>query len=340
LLSTLIPVVVALTAILLLWYLAERASRRTRAMPAGLDESITLPHEEEFELYHNALSLCSKKCRVCLDELGIKYKSHHIDLIETGSYENISRHFLKINPGATVPVLLHNGHPVYESHEQIRYAAVQARTGVKLIPDDPEKAKEMQQWIDNSSIVGDDPIARMAESAGNCIPGLTLPLFSAMLEEIAVYKIVEGLLFHRLKIRPLLFLAMKFRGLAGVKSGPPNRIIHKSQIQLYSFFNQLESQLANSGGPNILGSFFSLADVSWMVIFHRLREADWLKILLTEKYPLINKYWRELQTRDSYQSGILDYSHPSVEKGTARIQTMKDSDPDFTQAISAIGASH
>ena len=26
-----------------------------------------------------------------------------------------------VNPAGTVPVLIHNGHPVYESHEQIVY---------------------------------------------------------------------------------------------------------------------------------------------------------------------------------------------------------------------------
>ena len=26
-----------------------------------------------------------------------------------------------VNPAGTVPVLVHNGHPVYESHEQILY---------------------------------------------------------------------------------------------------------------------------------------------------------------------------------------------------------------------------
>ena len=60
---------------------------------------------------------------MCLAELGIPYKSHHIHLIETESYENLSRHFLAVNPGGLVPVLVHQGHPIYESHDQIRYAA-------------------------------------------------------------------------------------------------------------------------------------------------------------------------------------------------------------------------
>ena len=51
------------------------------------------------------------------------YRGVIIDLIETGKYQNIGQDFLRVNPSATVPVLLHNGHPVYESHEQVSYVA-------------------------------------------------------------------------------------------------------------------------------------------------------------------------------------------------------------------------
>ena len=49
----------------LVWYVWERSKRKTHAMPGGLRPEITLPHTTEFELYHNSLSLCSKKVRVC-----------------------------------------------------------------------------------------------------------------------------------------------------------------------------------------------------------------------------------------------------------------------------------
>ena len=73
------------------WFLWEKSNRKTRDMPAGIHEDISLPFTQEYELYHNNLSLCSKKVRACLAELDIDYKSHPIELIETGSYENIGR---------------------------------------------------------------------------------------------------------------------------------------------------------------------------------------------------------------------------------------------------------
>ncbi|MFM8409893.1 MAG: hypothetical protein ACKOCT_06410, partial [Alphaproteobacteria bacterium] len=53
---------------LLGWYLWERSHRRTHSISGGLHPEITLPHEQEWELWHNEFSLCSKKMRVCLAE--------------------------------------------------------------------------------------------------------------------------------------------------------------------------------------------------------------------------------------------------------------------------------
>lgn len=58
------------------------------------------------------MGLCEKK---------LKWKSHHIDLIPTGKYETLTVDYLKINPGAIVPTLLHNGTPIYESSHIIDY---------------------------------------------------------------------------------------------------------------------------------------------------------------------------------------------------------------------------
>ena len=230
-----------LLAIPVVWYVWERRQRKTQAMTGGIHEHITLPHDEEWELYHNAFSLCSKKTRVCLAELGIPYKSHHIDLIETGAYENISRHFLRVNPAALVPVLVHNGHPIYESHEQLAYAAQHASRPAALVPENEAQRSVMEYWVHKSSLVGDDPLASIHETVGNAVPGLTIPIFAARIEHIPASRIVEGLLFHRLKKRALFFLLLKFRGvrhLPRLKS--MMQIIRRSRASMHTHLDELE----------------------------------------------------------------------------------------------------
>ena len=51
------------------WFVWQKRSRVSHPVAPGYQEDIELPYEQEFELYHNALSLCSMKTRVCLAEL-------------------------------------------------------------------------------------------------------------------------------------------------------------------------------------------------------------------------------------------------------------------------------
>ena len=316
----------------LAWYFFERGQRKTKAMSGGLHESILLPHEQAWELYHNDFSLCSKKMRVVLSELNIDYKAHHIDLIETGAYENIGRKFLKVNPGAIVPVLVHNGHPIYESHDQLAYAAVNSTNPDLLIPTDPNQRTLMETWVYKTSLIGDDPIAGMQETMGNAVPGLTLPIFATMIESISVASITEGLLFHRFKQRALLFLMLKLRGpknLPNIK--PMVKVIHRSFKATQLHLAELEACLANSKGPYITGDQFTLADVGMMVIFDRLEEADWMNLLVTDNLPLIKVYARKLKQRPSHAAAITAHTHPTVSAGHQRIVELKQSDPGFQQ---------
>lgn len=303
------------------WYVRERRLRGTHAMAGGPHDEISLPFTSEFELYHNDFSLCSKKIRMCLAELRIPYVSHHVELIETGSYQTLSRRFLKVNPAGLVPVLVHNGRPVYESHDILAYAARHARTKDSLVPADPATRDVMQHWIDKSSLVGDDPTEGVEASAGNCIPGLTLPLFAAMMQGVPAHRVLEGLLFHRLKVRPLGFLAFKALGVANLGRVPRLRgMVEISSRYMKGHLNDLERQLTRSGGPWILGDAFTLADISWAVIFERLREADWDTLLMT---PTLGDYWKRLRARASYQAAMDAHRHPTVTAGTRRIQALK-----------------
>jgi len=314
---------------MLAWFVVEKRRRRTHPVPPGHQADIDLPHEHEFELYHNALSLCSMKTRVCLAELRIPYASRHIDLIETGRYENIRPKLLTVNPGGTVPVLLHHGHPVYESHEQIRYAARFAPEGVpSLLPSDPAELAEMEDWIDRSSLT-DDPLNNMDRSAGNAIPGQTLPLFCTMIEKVPLSRIVEGLLFHFDKMRPVLFIVLKLRGIDRL---PDWSLVSKSIARSRRFLNEhlapLEESLEKRGGPWILGEQFTLADVSWLVIFERMRQADCESVFLDPAvHPHLAAYWARLQDRPSYAEAILGHTHPLIEYGRKRIIDAKSSNP-------------
>jgi glutathione S-transferase len=307
-----------------------------RSTLVGFQQGITLPHSAEWELYHNSFSLCSKKLRVCLSELAIPHQSHHIDLIETGSYENVGRDYLAINPAGLLPVLLHRGHPIYESHEEIVYAAEHAGArGKELMPDDPSTRAEVERWIDCASLVGPDPIKGTRQRAGHCVPGLTLPIFATMVHYIPVRKILRGLLSHPNKERPMIFLGLKMMGIHRLpRLGPAMQLLRQSLGHMGQHLDALGQQLDKHGGPWITGEQFTLADVSWMVILDRLVEADWETILWGgATRPTVAGYWKRLEARKSYRSQVFEMRCPMTRQGMLDVKQAKAQDPKLRQAL-------
>ncbi len=64
-------IVLAVAAVALFWWAGEKRRRKMHSVTPGFRSEIELSYEEEFELYHNALSLCSMKSRLCMSELAI-----------------------------------------------------------------------------------------------------------------------------------------------------------------------------------------------------------------------------------------------------------------------------
>lgn len=301
----------------------------------GLHFEISLPHEEEWELYHNSFSLCSKKVRVCLAELGLPYSSHHVHLIETGAYENVSRAYLAVNPAGLVPVLVHNGHPVYESHDQIVYASDHAGgRGAELLPRDATTKALVERWVDCASIVG-DAMQGSERRAGHCIPPLTFPIFATMVRYIPYREILRGLLTHPNKERPLFFATLKWRTVHRLPGlAPVMRILRRARDHMQAHLDTLARQLESHGGPWIAGDQFTLADVSWVVILDRLVEADWNAYLWgRNQRPTIAAYWQRLTDRPSYRSEILAMRCPNTLRGIADLKTAKTDDSTLRHAL-------
>jgi glutathione S-transferase len=253
-------------------------------MKEGFQDYTVEETNDQWVLYHNNFSLCSRKVRMCLSEYQLPYRSEHIDLIETGKYEVCSKEFLKINPGATVPVLLHKGRPIYESHEQIYYLSKNLDSqSQNLIPKVSTERELMDYWVRKSSMIG-DPLDNLDKYAGNCVAPLTIPLFSSMIQYVSYSKILKGLFRHPIKKRVLIFLTLKAFGLNIFKSPSPiTKLLIKAHASLGMHLQELEDHLATSTSHWLVSDHFSLADVSWAVLFHRVEETGWITLLIEDK---------------------------------------------------------
>ena len=275
---------------------------------SGLQDYKVLSTDKEWILYHNCFSLCSRKVRVCLKELDITAELKHIDIIETRDCENLEKEFLKINPRATVPVLLHFGHPIYESHEQMSF----------LEKYNPilSKSEIVDYWFKKGSLVG-EPNKNQDQFAGNCVSIFTVPLFVSMLKNISIFKFIKYFIKHPVRFRAFNFLMFKLLSFGVFKKGTPLSKISKSAGKnLNIHFNDLNIHLNEKTW--IDGDKFSLADITWMVLFHRLEELQLTNHFLNERKNLAS-YFDRLKVRESYKSELLDYEENSIKAGRDKL---------------------
>jgi glutathione S-transferase len=94
------------------------------------------------ELYHHSTSVCAAKARLALAEKGVAWEGHHVDIL---AGEQFSPSFLKLNPSALVPVLVHDGRVIRESTVINEYVE-EAFDGPRLSPAALWARAEMRLW--------------------------------------------------------------------------------------------------------------------------------------------------------------------------------------------------
>ena len=69
------------------------------------------------ELYHHGSSACAAKVRFALGEKQLGWESHYLDLLKG---EQFNPDYLKINPKAVVPTLVHDSMVIPEIDADLR----------------------------------------------------------------------------------------------------------------------------------------------------------------------------------------------------------------------------
>ena len=93
-------------------------------------------------LYHNDMSLCAQKVRVCLAEKGLQWENRHLVL---RAAEHQQPWYLKLNRRAVVPTLIDGDKVVPESNVILEYLD-EAYPDPALAPKDPYGRAAMRLW--------------------------------------------------------------------------------------------------------------------------------------------------------------------------------------------------
>src|SRR5215475_14665570 len=93
-------------------------------------------------LYHNDMSLCAQKVRVCLSEKGLEWESRHL-VLRAGEHQQ--PWYRKLNPRAVVPTLVDGDKVVPESNVILEYLE-ETYPDPRLLPQNPYDRARVRLW--------------------------------------------------------------------------------------------------------------------------------------------------------------------------------------------------
>lgn len=209
-----------------------------------------VPTMKGLHLFHFVMSNCSQRVRIALEEKGLDWTSHHVNL---PANEHVSEDYQRINPNGVVPTLVHDGQVVLESNDILVYLD-EHFPEPPLRPADASSRAAMEVRIRESS-------AFQATIKVLSHELLFRPFRKLGPEEIALYQEKHN--------DPLL--AEWLRDYA--EAGPAwQQRVERAKEKMIAGLDRLERGLR--AAPWLSGEAYGLADVSWVVNYHRLVQAQ------------------------------------------------------------------
>ncbi len=251
------------------------------------------------ELFYFENSICSERALMTFAEKGVTdWVPHHVHLFE---HQQFDPEYLKINPKAQVPTLVHEG-------EIIRESSLIADYLDDLYPEPPLKPQsltataQMREWIKETDEAGYEGVASLSFVAVFRAKLLAMPE-----DDLNAYWAGQTVLERTQRQKSCVY--------DGYESPYALRAIAIWE----RIFSKIEEVLAD-GRPWIMGEQFTLADLNLAPFVARLGGLQLVEPWLQDR-PLTQKWWQAIQARRSYIEARVGPSASETE--TMRIEGAK-----------------
>jgi glutathione S-transferase len=203
-----------------------------------------------FTLYNAPQSTCSQRVRFVLNAKGLPFEEVKLNLLDG---DQLKPEYLALNPNGVVPTLDHDGRIVIDSSVIIEYLDEVLPQRANFTPRDPVVRAQMRSLM---RFIDEMPAAAVRVPTFNLA---FLPRFAAMSEE-------EFLAFAESKpLRKEFMLAMGRKGF-------PAKEMNAALDRMRRTYERMDTAIAQSGGPWLLGSEITLADVALMPAVVRMAD--------------------------------------------------------------------
>lgn len=239
------------------------------------------------ELYHHGSSVCAAKVRFALAEKGLEWNGRYIDILKGDQFDP---DYMKLNPKAVVPTLVHDGWSLVESTVICEYLD-EVFPSPSLKPADARGRAEMRLWtkaIDEHlhPVCGE---ITFACSHRHTIARLGTEGLEKFLNSTPPISVTP--LWHERK-KEIVRLGFQAPG------------IDKSLLLYDRYLQKMEEALVQSIW--IAGDTFSLADIGLTPYVNRL-DMMGMSEMWTKKRPRVTDWFERIKARPTFKETFLDW---------------------------------
>lgn len=230
-------------------------------------------------LFHSAGSNCSQRVRIALEEKGVPWTSHHLDLARREHHDPA---YVEIHPHGLVPALVHDGRVMIESIDIISYIDEAFEGPALSVPEGPLRGRMMELLKDADSFQG-------------TIRVLSYDVLFRGVRTISAGDIEAA---RGRGVGEAMLAFMRDYSEAGDAWG---RRVDEGRREADAALARLERGLERN--PWLAGPEHSLADIAWSVNALRLAKCRHP----TDAFPLYTDWARRAMERPAFERAVSSY---------------------------------
>jgi glutathione S-transferase len=234
------------------------------------------------KLYLSPNSICTQKVLITLDEKSLDYEPVIINLFTNEQYDP---EYLKLNPKGVVPTLVHDGQVIPESSLICEYLD-EVFPDVALVPRDAYQKTRMRMW---SKLIDEQIFEATREISFSAH-------FRARMQGMSEEQ-------RQRRFNNVGDPERTARYTEIFEQGTDSHYVLESVADYEKTFKKMEGDLAEAGGPWLLGADYSLADINMIPYVGRLGFLNLLDIWIDAR-PLTRSWWARAQERPSTNAAI------------------------------------
>ena len=228
-------------------------------------------------LHHAWRSSAARRVRLCLEEKGLEYEGHHVDLEKM---EHHSPEYLRINPLGVIPTLIHDGKPLHESGTICEYLD-ESFPDPPLRPETPYERALMRNWI---------------RHIDGLIGNLIIFNWRHHLQKTAERWSDEELA-ERLKNIPSKERQEAWLRVARKPYTEEEREAARAKL-VSQLLDRMEEALKPSGW--LVGKAYSITDIAAVPFVKRIDEEIAPHEVTASKHPRVSEWWAKIQARPAF----------------------------------------